>query len=129
MTKGSCCEPLGEALMGFPVGTLSDRPLRVICRSHSSLTSAKRVVHEIAIAMIGDAGSTTVIIIAFALERILSWICLVNCGGLLVCGMRVSVHAALCHGGQLFSEHAREPKARNFVPPFSQSTGPGGDCG
>ena len=41
----------------------SDLPLWAICRSHSLPTSAGRVVHEIAIAMIGSAGSATAILI------------------------------------------------------------------
>ena len=45
--------------MGLPVEILSDWPLWVICQSGRSLTSAHRVVPEIAIATAGDAGSGT----------------------------------------------------------------------
>ena len=53
------------------------------------------VVLEIAMATIGDAGST-VIIIAFSLESVPSRVCLVDRRGLLVRGVRASVHATLC---------------------------------
>ena len=75
---------------------LSDRPLSVICQSGRLLALAHRVVLEIAMAMVGDAGSDTAIIIAFSVESILSRVCLVDQRGLLVCGVRASVHAALC---------------------------------
>ena len=126
MAKGPCREPLGEVLMGLLVEILPDQPLCVICRSCSLLTSAERVVHEIAMATIGNAGSTAAILITFPLERILSRVCSVGCKGSLVCGMCMPVHATLCHGEQL-SEHACEPKARSFVLPFSQSTSPRDD--
>ena len=45
--------------MGLPVKILSDLPLLVICQSGRSLTSAHRVVPEIAIATVGNAGSGT----------------------------------------------------------------------
>ena len=73
MARGSCHEPrvkdLGPA--GLPVEILSDRPLWVICQSGRSLSLAHRVVLEIAMAMIGNAGSATAILIAFSTESIL----------------------------------------------------------
>ena len=52
-------------LMGVPMEFFSDLPLWVICRSHSSLTSAERVMHGILMAIIGGAGSATATLIAF----------------------------------------------------------------
>ena len=76
--------------------------------------------------MVSNAGSGTSQLIAFSVESILRRVCLVDCRGLLVCDMRASVHAALCHGRQ-FSEHVFEPKARSFVLPFWLYTSPRGD--
>ena len=59
-------------------------------------TLAHRVVLEIAMSTIGDAGSAAAILIAFSLERIIRRAALVDCRGVLVRGrgLRVSVHAA-----------------------------------
>ena len=81
---------------------MGDLPKRQVAR-----ISAPCVVLEIAMATVGNAGSTTAIIIAFSLESILSRVCLVDYRGLLVRGVRASAHAALCPLWPIFSCRAR----------------------
>ena len=72
-----------------------------------------------------------IIALAFSLAAwklsILSRVCLVDHRGLLVRGVRASVHMPLCAHGRRFSEHTHEPTAQGFVPPFCQNTTPRGD--
>ena len=58
---------MGEVPIGLPVEIPSGQALWVTCQRRSSLTSAERIVYGIVMAMIGDAGSTAAIIIAFSL--------------------------------------------------------------
>ena len=81
----------GEVPTELLAEILSDRPLCVICQRGRWPALAHRVVLEIAMAMIGGAGSATAILIAFSLESILSRACLVDRRGLLVRPRRARV--------------------------------------